>query len=155
MCFYNDYCDWTASVTCEDTGPATEPTRCDECGMLIAVGEPVRHVFQQEHELCIHHPESDYYEGDDEDGTDCPEGCEHEYGQTYEYDCCEVCTQLIEAIHAHEIESGCREHESRPAYTQLHEAFAEGEATAYFAKAEQLYPGITGRLPECFERLLV
>lgn len=146
MCFYNDDYDWYASVTTDETSPATKPTKCDECRRVIPIGEPVRHIWMQQHEYCIHHPDYDDYEGDDSDGTDCPEGCEHDYGETYDYDCCETCTQLVEAIHKSEIESGCRDAESRPNLTELYDAFAEGEGSKYLAKAEELYPGIRGRM---------
>jgi hypothetical protein len=46
---------------------------------------------------------------------------------------------------------GCREYESRPNLTELYEAFAEtDEGLKYLAKAEQLYPGITARVPQSF-----
>jgi hypothetical protein len=142
MCFYEGDCDWTASVYSDTTEPATKPTKCDECRRIISIGEPVRHVWMQEHEICRHDPESDDFDGDEDDPvTLCGDECEHDFGETFDYDCCETCTQLIEAIHHHELLIGCREYESRPNLT---------EGLKYLAKAEQLYPGITARVPQSF-----
>jgi hypothetical protein len=154
MCFDNDS-DWTASIVERKTTLAKKPTKCRECNRVIQVGDLLHHVYQQEHEVCRYDPESDDYIGEDEnaDKEGCPEGCKHDFGETYDYDCCEVCSQLIEAIHQHELEEGCHESESRPPYEGLYDAFADGDGDRYFAKAEELYPGITSRLTENFRDL--
>ena len=148
MCFYND-CDWYASIQEDKVGVATKDIKCDECHRLIKEGEWVRHIFMQEDEECRNNPESEYCEGGEE-GDSCPPDCEHDYGETFDYDRCETCDQLIEAIHQHELDEGCREDESRPNLTELYEALVEGDGRAYLAKAETLFPGITGRLSERF-----
>lgn len=52
MCFVNEDYDWIARVNDRSTYTASKPTRCDECGDAIAVGEVVHHVHQQEYEEC-------------------------------------------------------------------------------------------------------
>ncbi len=150
MCFYDD-ADWEANFVDDTTAPAEKPVKCNECRRVIPIGEPVRHIYMQECEVCRHNPKHDDYDGlETED--DCPEGCEHDYGETYDYDRCQTCDQLIEAIHQHELAEGCREWESRPGLTDLCDAMVEGDGEAYLATAETLYPGITARLPESFLR---
>lgn len=161
MCFYDDDDDWYASIVEDSVIEVTSPVRCDECGRSIPPGSWRRHIFMQQDEYCRHDPEGGRYDAGDtaeamgvdvdalpEEG--CPPGCEHDYGETCEYDRCEACDQLIEAIHRHELDEGCREYESRPALEELHQAMWEGDGAAYLAKAESLYPGITSRLPESF-----
>ena len=149
MCFYEES-EWYASIVEDETKPAAKPTKCDECRRIIQIGDPVRHIFMKEREVCRHDPESDDYDPEDTGEPDCNEECKHDFGESFECDQCETCTQLIEAIHQHEIESGCSEDESRPGLTGLYDAFAEGEGAAYLAKAEALYPGIAARMPDSF-----
>jgi hypothetical protein len=154
MCFEYDS-DWTASIVEDKTTIVTKPVKCDECGRVIQPGEFVRHVYQQEHEVCRHDPESDDFDGPEWDENDepikregCLDGCNHDYGETFDWDCCEACNQLIEGIHRHELDEGCHEADSRPALGELYETVAEGNGKAYLDKAEELFPGITGRLSE-------
>jgi hypothetical protein len=151
MCFYDDG-DWTAQVVEDEILVVTAPVKCDECRRPIKPGEWRRHVFMQEHEVCRHNPAHDDYDGPETDSEDCPEGCEHDFGETFDYDRCQSCDQLIEAIHRHELAVGCHEYESRPSLTELHDAMVEGDGEAYLAKAEELFPGITARSPETFLR---
>jgi hypothetical protein len=148
MCFYHDYA-WTASETADEVGTAKVPTPCDECREMIPVGGWVRHIWMQEEEVCRHNPQHDDYDGPETDSYDCPPGCTHDFGETYDYDRCQLCDRLIEAIHAHEIKEGCSEYESEPALTELCDAMAEN-GKAYLAEAEVMYPGITATLPECY-----
>lgn len=140
MCFYEDDCDWTASVSTDEVLTADKPVKCDECQRVIPAGDSVRHIWMQEHEVCRNDPDS----------VGCPEGCDHDFGETENYDRCQACDQLTEAIHQHELAEGCKEYESRPPLTGLYDAMSEGDGKAYLAKAESLYPGITGRLPASF-----
>lgn len=150
MCFYND-CDWFASVVTNTVTVAAKPTRCYECGEIIPEGAWVRHIYQQEHEVCQNNLCNPWHDGPETVSEDCPPGCEHDFGQTYGYYRCQVCDQLIEAIHSHEIKEGCDEHESRPVLTQLGEAMHEN-GRVYLASAEAMYPGIGARLPGCYRR---
>lgn len=150
MCFDNDDCDWYAAIIEDETLPATKQARCGECGRIILVGEPVRHIFQQQREVCRHDPESDDYDGEETDLMGCPPDCVHDFGETFHHDICQPCDQLVEAIHQHEIEEGCGESESRPSLSELYEAMDRHRGPKYLAKAEALYPGITERLPAKF-----
>ena len=152
MCFDEGDCDWTASVCEDETLPATKPTRCDECGRMIEVGEPVRHIFLQEHEYCREDPEHEDYDGEETDRVGCGHATEDEcdFGESSHYDRCQTCDQLLDAIYQHEIESGCKHHEAQPNLGELDNAMIYGDRDRYLAKAEQLYPGITQRLPKMF-----
>jgi hypothetical protein len=159
MCFSTDY-DWDAKVVTDETLPATTAVTCGECRRLIPIGEPVRHIFMQEDDWCKLDRSSERYDGRYSDDDDDAEGCPHtdeadcDFGETFDFDLCETCCQLIEAIHQHELEEGCDEAESRPACGELYDAMDRDRGPGYLAKAESLYPGITARLPHnwlCFQ----
>lgn len=160
MCFY-DESDYTPQLVEDEVIEANEPTRCMECRRTIPVGGWVRHVFLQEHESCRHDPDNDRYVGDwtaEEFGVaveslpeeGCSPGCSHDYGDSFHYDRCRDCDQLLDAIQKHEIAEGCHWADSLPNLERLRDAMHEGDGRAYLAKAEELYPGITARLPENF-----
>lgn len=143
MCFYNDY-DWYAELVEDEIRTADQPTRCGECGTVVPEEGTLRHIYYQQYEIC----RRDHYEG----GPGCSEDCEHDFGETFDFDLCEACNQLIEAIHQFEIEEGCGEAESRPAFGELYDAIYNRKD--YLEKAESLYPGITSRLSETFRCVL-
>lgn len=134
MCFYNDDYDWYASV-CETTDGASDTeTACHECGEKIAAGQWRRHVYQQEHDEC----QRCEWEQLDDDEEPCEQ---HDYGETYDYDCCESCEKILKAIEALEAEEDCPEHSRRPSLCGLYdEAICEDDDGKYRAKAIAMFP---------------
>lgn len=127
MCFYHDY-GWVAEISEKTEGVATVPTACDECHQVIHPGEFLLHIFQQQHS------EDSWAEdhGDDEP---------FEPGETFEYDRCERCHKLLQAIRAAEEEAGCRGSETQPALGELREAMFEADDAGHYAdKAREMFP---------------
>ena len=130
MCF--DY-DWYAEVQEEFCEPASGLTRCDECAVFIYPDERFVRLHLQQFEECLH------CSGEcpcdrvkcpclrDENG-DCicdelcgADGVEHDYGETFDYNCCLDCDSLIKAIQRHKIPEGCKPFYMRPAFGKLYE----------------------------------
>lgn len=139
MCFYNEG-DWCVAVQKEETLAAAAPLRCDECGVMIQVGGYVRHIHQWENEDC-----QDCENGDCDCGEAgccrCPEP--KNYGEEFDYHCCEQCDKFINAVASAELEVGCREHESKPMLTSLFEELHEvsiHDKRRYVKKALSMFP---------------
>lgn len=111
MCFVHDY-DWCASVEVV-LGTRGSAGRCIDCGRRIAPDEWRLHVYQQEYEEC--------QACEWEDVPACEDG-EHDYGETFACDICRECCEWREAIRSAEIDAGCHEDESQPAYGELLDA---------------------------------
>src|SRR5688572_30184586 len=137
MCFYNDY-DWYAQVSDSSSGPADTKARCDECGKVINPGDWRYHLDQQEEECCRTCDEGgDNY--DDDDPQD-PLTCEHDFGETFDYDRCDKCDKILKAIEAVEIKEGCPPDARRPRLMELRETFIEhSSAPVYAATAIEMY----------------
>lgn len=135
MCFYNDDYEWSASVHEETEGPAEKATRCYECGEPIAAGQWRRHIYQQEDEECRL--------CEQEEGFD-PE-CQHDYGETFDYDRCEPCDKVLRAIEAVEKDEGCPEYSRQPMLGELRDVFVhpeDGNAMAYAERAVAMFPEV-------------
>lgn len=144
MCFYPDY-DWTASVVETTPGTVDKPTRCDECGKEIQAGEWRLHIAMQEHEECQTCDEfgDSYNEDDPQD----PATCEHDFGESFDYDRCEACDQILKAIRAVEQKEGCPSYAQQPALCELREVFSEHSgAPVYAAHAIEMFPEL-GSVP--------
>jgi hypothetical protein len=142
MCFTHDY-DWCAEVCDETTGAAEKATVCDECHKPIPAGVWVRSVYQQQHEQCQRCEDEDSRDFE-EDHPDCA-GDEHEYGETFDWDCCEACDKVLRAIKAAELEEGCKEYESQPALTELSQAMSDDRLHndgRYLAKVLAMFPEV-------------
>lgn len=140
MCFTSD-AEWYAAQVSDVTAPATKRTVCDECHQLIHAGEPHRRVEQQERE------DGTYCEPDEgrhADGCSGEGDCDHDGpGETFEWDCCGRCDQLLKAIKAAELAEGCGEHESQPNLTELRQAMRDDAAYRdghYAEHARALFP---------------
>ena len=161
MCFYNDDYEWSASV-CEtseaDSGPAT---KCAECGCKIEPHEWRKHIFMQEHEDCqiCQDPFSDDYidrkamEAELNDGDadwaaaqlKALDDHTHDYGETYDYDCCRDCDKILQAVEDRETAEGCPVDERRPALGEMQESLMEHEQWAeYAAHAVAMFPELAG-----------
>jgi hypothetical protein len=119
-------------------GEAKEPTRCDECHDTIPAGGWVRHIFQQEHEMCQQCEEGD--------ATRCEDG-DHDFGETYAYDRCEACDKVLRAIEQAEIEEGCKGDETQPPLEGLREEMYnidQHERARYLNKLRQMSPEAVG-----------
>lgn len=142
MCFVHD-AEWSASVQDVTEGPA-EATRCDECGEPIAAGEWRRHIFQQQYEecqVCCNPPD-----------CECLEAMAHEYGHTYDYDCCQRCANVLQAVRAREIAEGCPPHGQQPPLAELWDQLTEHQdGLAYVELARQMFPDLAG--DELLERV--
>lgn len=145
MCFYHGDCDWSASVVETDEGPATKRTQCDECREWIEPGQWVRHIHQQEHERCqTCEDDSDYNRFNfDPDNEDCKAG-KHDYGKTFDYDCCERCARLLAAIEAVEEAEGCVGEETRPMLCWMYEQVGDSDDgwRGYADKHAAIRPGV-------------
>lgn len=147
MCFIYDY-DWLAEYSKETTYPATHPTTCQECHRIIAVGQPVHHLYQQQYECCRLCDEYTREIADmDYDGsplTPCQDGqCDH--GETFDYNCCDDCHLFLHAVETSEIAAGCRPSESRPLLQELLENLVEigaRDCLRYFHTAAKLHPSL-------------
>lgn len=122
MCFDNDDFDWYAEVQVDTSGENARRERCHECRRWIEVGEWCRRIFQQEHDGCS-----------ECDGLD-PD-CEHDYGQTYHYVCCQECVTILNAIKQVEQAEGCPAYAQQPALTELRDAMWEHESRWQYAEA--------------------
>ena len=128
MCFDND-CEWTCEVCETDYGDASVACKCDECGAKIAAGEYRVHVHQQEYECCR------LCEDGDEDHDKC------NYGEAYDYDCCENCSKFLKAIADREKREGCPSYAQQPSLGGLYEEIGErDDAAAYAYEAVQMFP---------------
>ncbi len=128
MCFYRGDSDWYAEVSDDVEGPAPQATRCDECWQRINKGEWRREVVLREHELC------QVCEASDDDGegiAPCDDG-EHQYGETFDYDCCERCQCLRDAIKAVEEADGCTGSETQPRMAGMHDDIGNGEGWGHY-----------------------
>jgi hypothetical protein len=136
MCFYHEY-DWEAEVYENDVGTAEQPTCCQECDEPIPVGGWVRHIHMRELEHCREsHWLHDYAEE-----PECPPDCEHDFGETDDYDRCEGCDKILRAVKAVEEANGCKGDETQPALSMLSEALHDADdASDYVAKALELFP---------------
>jgi hypothetical protein len=127
MCFYNDDADWTANVNESSTYLATTSAKCMECRRVIAVGETVHQVYQQEADDCL-----DCENGD----CECADGgtyhvcqCDKpELGHTYTWLACADCFKFLAAVEAAEVADGCSKSEARPPLGQLIEELAQQAA---------------------------
>lgn len=142
MCFTADY-DWYAEQASDEETTADTSMKCFECGRVIPSGETFRRIEQQEHEICIHDPDNDHYEGPEteQEGCDCEEGA-CDFGESFDCDICTECAKLLKAIEASEIEEGCSPSESQPAFGGLYDAMTEGDGDRYRAKAAVMFPEI-------------
>jgi len=160
MCFDNDH-DWYASLSEDTTGPATESQRCDECRTKSAIGETCRRIYQQEHEECricendcsdefIDRGEMEKLLGTEDDEwarsqIETLHDHKHDYGETYEYYCCEACDKVRRAVVAREKQEGCPNDSQQPALGELWEALGEHDDRAEYAKhALAMFPELTG-----------
>ncbi len=158
MCFYNDDYDWVAAIEDEAERILEKPTRCDECGRKMQVGETAHHVFQQQHEECQACEEGDC---DCPDKEDCPHDCkcdEPNFGETFEYDRCVECDKFLKAVEQHETDEQCPPMERQPAYAMMIETISEFErkdALKYFRKAARMFPELkrTGYLKRLWRRM--
>lgn len=149
MCFVNDY-DWYAQEVAHSTRPAATPTRCAECRETIPVGGLVHHTFMQEYEECHICYEGDCTCADDK----CCQCEEPEYGETFDYDCCDGCHKFLSAVQHAEEDAGCSGDETRPPLGEMRSAIRDGgrdEAKRYWLRALRDYPelkasGYLGRL---------
>ena len=116
MCFINE-CDWYAETVIDEERPAEKPLKCYECHRAVPTGETMRHVDMWESETCKHNPSHDDYEGPEMDSEECPEGCEHDFGESFSCSICQECAKLLKAIEASEIEEGC--HALTPARNEV------------------------------------
>lgn len=134
MCFYNDDYDWMASVQKETEGAADRETRCDECREVIAAGQWRRHVYLQQYEECR---VCEWEEAD--------EPCEkHDYGETFDYDCCETCEKILKAIETLEAAEDCPVYSRRPSLLGLYEeAIVYDDDGKYRTKALQMFPELS------------
>lgn len=155
MCFYNG-CDWTASIVEKSDTVASKATRCDECGAAIDDGAFIHTVYMQEAEECLR---CDNGECTCEEDKCCQ--CEKpDIGETFDYTQCEGCHKFLEAVKAAEIEAGCNEYTSRPAYTAMIDDIGccngdRDEAKRYFKKARVMFPELvtTGYLGKLWRRM--
>jgi hypothetical protein len=126
MCFYNDY-EWCASVWEETEGNLDSSATCDECGRKILPGEWRRHIYQQEDETCS---VCEY----EEPGEPC-EVCD--YGETYDYDRCQACEWILEAVESVEEEAGCPPDSRRPMLGEMRQSMWDNreEGRRYLQRA--------------------
>jgi len=160
MCFYNDY-DWCASLSEDTTGPATEPLRCDECSAEIKIGDICRHIYQQEHEECriceddcseefIDRGEMEKLLGTEDDEwarsqLETLHDHKHDYGETYEYYCCEACDKVRRAVVDREKIEGCPSDAQQPALGELWDALEEhDDGHLYADHAIAMFPELAG-----------
>ena len=113
MCF-NTESDWTAEIYEVTDGANNEACRCDECGRHISRLDWCRKIYGQEREICEH---CDRKIDDEPTVDDCEDGCN--FGESWNYVCCEPCSKVLEAIKAVELENGCDLRESQPALNEL------------------------------------
>ncbi len=143
MCFYHGDADWSASV-CETTeGPAEARTKCDDCYRPVLPGQWRKHVYMQEHELCLRcEDDSDWNRFNyDPDNEECKAG-KHDYGETFDCDSCEHCERLREAIQVVEEAEGCVGEETRPLLSALYEQISNGDGwQPYIDAYARLRPG--------------
>ena len=143
MCFVNDGYDWTAAICEESDATATRPYKCLECGSVIAVGEFIHHVHQQEYEDC-QFCEDDY----------C--GCETpDFGETFDWHWCENCDKFLRAIKQAELDDGCSESESRPAmpfWEDIQNIGSDG-AKRYWVVARRMFPEIGAYLDRLWVKM--
>lgn len=139
MCFLNE-CEWFASINEHSSNPATKATKCNECGIVIQPGEIVHRLYQQEYEEC-RDCEYGYCECEKDKCCICEKP---NYGETFDYDCCDNCDKFLKAIEASEIEVGCRRSESRPMLTMMVEDIREANdpesVRRYVKKALVMFP---------------
>lgn len=150
MCFTYD-ADWCAAISEVTDTVATKETRCDECRATIPVGAFLHTVYMQEAEECVL---CEY--GDCACGVECCKCEKPSFGETFDYSRCEGCHKFLEAVKAAELEVGCPEHASLPAYTAMIDDIGccngdRCEAKRYFKKAKAMFPelvtsGYLGRL---------
>lgn len=134
MCFYENLdCDWTPEVFDEDKSKVdTKPVKCWECHREIPAGETHTWFYGQEYEMCVLCEEND------------PD-CQHNFGDSYEYFCCQTCQKIIDAIAAVEKDEGCPSHVSRPLLGGLREVFIEhSDAEKYVKRALEMFPELKG-----------
>lgn len=146
MCFYHDH-HYYPGIYSDETGTATMTTKCYECGDRIHRGQTVRSIYMRQYEECKH---CGVYEGED-DPDKCEDGCS--YGEEFECDICERCTLLLAAIREVEVDAGCTESESQPAFGELRESFWESDhAVDYIDRAAADYPelALSGHLDEFY-----
>jgi hypothetical protein len=122
MCFTYDY-DWFPEVSDTTDGIAVEMTYCDECRGIIRPGDWVRRVYKQERECCRI--------CEDEDSNPPCETCD--YGETFEYVCCERCQRLRDGIRAVEIAEGCAPYEAEPCLGMLFADVRAGGGWTHYA----------------------
>lgn len=150
MCFYNDDYDWYASVQQVTTPIAEKETRCDECGRNIAIGETMRQIYQQEHEVCECCSESG-----ENDECNC---AEPNIGETFLYHCCSECAKFRDAVKQTERDEGCPAHALQPSLCGMIDEiqeFDEEQARKYFETAGRLFPELkdAGYLAKLWNRM--
>lgn len=159
MCFYHDY-DWYPEVYgSNEELVANEEHICEECRCKIKIGEVYSYKYGQQYELCQLCEEGDCECG--HDPNDCDWQCKCEipnYGESYEYFCCQECTKFLKAIELVEVEAGCPPSESQPAIGMMIEDIGDGDrrdTKRYFKRALVEFPelktsGYLGQLAKHF-----
>jgi hypothetical protein len=131
VCFYNDY-DWSAEYVENTESESGEVTHCDECGVTIGESEWRRHVYMREYKQC---QECEYLED-----VNCEQ---HNYGETFTYDCCRGCDNILKAIKQVEQEEGCPSDAQQPAFTALYDELTQHEsANLYARRALEMFPDL-------------
>lgn len=141
MCFSHDY-DWRATVIhLDDKATSDKPVKCDECRRIIQPGTPYTHLHQQENDPDDW-PEAWLDRNPDAEEADVPA---FEPGETYDWDCCQDCANLLDAVEAAEREEGCTGDETRPALGELRQAMHDDrrDGWRYLKKARELHPHLT------------
>ena len=141
MCFYTEY-SFFPEISETSAEIATAPIRCDECARMIVIGQKYTHVYMQEYE-----DEARDFRNDDDDEISGPwEECDGpNAGETFDYDCCEDCSRLLQAIEAQEIVNGCKGEETRPGLGGLRESIGEldpCDRDAYYDRACTMFPDL-------------
>ena len=149
MCFYHGDYDWYAELQENDSYIIKNlPITCNECLIKVQVGETIHHIYLQQHEECniCYSGECDcpftVISGEEPERNCCQ--CKYpEFGETFDWYCCDNCHKFLEAIQTSETEAGCKGNSTRPALGTMVEELREGgkeEVERYIKKLESLYP---------------
>jgi hypothetical protein len=141
MCFINN-CSWTAEVQEEWSALAEKPTYCEECRRPIPAKAMVHYLEQQEHEECQACVWGDCACPDRTDDFHYCVCAEPEFGELFEWRCCDDCCRFLKVIEAAEMEAGCAASESRPMLGEMIESLREAHADLdrYLEAAQRLHP---------------
>lgn len=129
MCFYHDY-DWHAEESDSAEGPGTDTVRCEECRCLIHPGEWRRWDYLRQYECCK------WCHGDG--CAECDDGRNPDVGGTAEWNTCERCARLLDAIRAVEEAEGCQGDQTQPHVGGLFDALAYDEESSRYVDAAML-----------------